>query len=333
MRCETILPLTAAALALSAGLTFAQATYDSANVPQPHLAAARALAAEENSWRHPGLVSCYWTEGVSAQDVNKDPGGYKIFDNLYFVGSGKISVYVIETSDGLILFDSMNTPAEVDKYILPNMKAVGLDPTRLKILIMSHGHADHFGGGKYLVDKYHVRAYLSESDWDLAEKVSTAPGYNRGMPPKRDMVVKDGDTITLGEETLKVYVTPGHSPGSLTTLIPVKDKGQPRLLVHFGGVENPLMLPETGRSYDAFDKSFARLAPILEAAKVDGYIAAHTNYDDAAFKIEVIRHNPATLPNPFLVGTTRVLLFTKMSRECNLNNADLHRAMPNLKAY
>jgi metallo-beta-lactamase class B len=333
MSYKTILPLTTAALAMSASLAVAQATWDSANVPQPHLAAALALAAQENSWRHPGLVSCYWAEGVSAQDVNKDPGGYKIFDNLYFVGSGKISVYAIDTSDGIILIDSMNTQGEVDKYILPNMKTVGLDPSRLKILIMSHGHADHFGGGKYLVEKYHMRAYLSEVDWDLAEKVSREPGYNRGMPPKRDMVVKDGGTIKLGDQTLKVYLTPGHSPGSLTMVIPVKDKGQPRLLVHFGGVENPLMLPETGRSYDAFEKSYARLEPILEAAKVDGYIAAHTNYDDAAFKIEVMRHNPATLPNPFLVGTARVVLFTKMSRECNLNNADLHRAMPNLKAY
>jgi metallo-beta-lactamase class B len=122
----------------------------------------------------------------------------------------------------------MNTPAEVDKYILPNMKTVGLDPSRLKILIMSHGHPDHFGGGKYLVDKYHVRAYLSQADWDLAEKTSKEPGYNRGMPPDRDMVVKDGDTIKLGDETLKVYITPGHSPGSLAMIIPVKDKGYKR---------------------------------------------------------------------------------------------------------
>jgi metal-dependent hydrolase (beta-lactamase superfamily II) len=47
----------------------------------------------------------------------------------------------------------MNTQGEVDKYTLPNMKTVGLDPSRLKILIMSHGHADHFGGGKYLVER------------------------------------------------------------------------------------------------------------------------------------------------------------------------------------
>jgi metallo-beta-lactamase class B len=332
MNTKSILSI-ALVLAISGRIAFAQATWDSANVPQPHLQAALALAAQENSWRHPGLVSCYWEEGVSAQDVNKDPGGYKVFDNLYFVGNGKISVWAIDTSAGIILFDSMNTPAEADKYILPNMRAVGLDPARLKILIMSHGHADHFGGGGYLVDKYQMHAYLSATDWDLAEKTANEPGYNRGKPPKRDRTVKDGDAITLGDETLKVYITPGHSPGSLTTLIPVKDHGQPKLLVHFGGVENPLMLAETGRSYEAFDKSFARLAPILEAARVDGYIAAHTNYDDSPFKIEVMRHNPPTLPNPFLVGTARVVLFTKMSRECNLNNADLHTAMPDRKAY
>jgi len=116
-------------------------------------------------------------------------------------------------------------------------------------------------------------------------------------------------------------------------LIPVKDKGKARLLAYFGGIENPLMLPETGRSYDAFDKSFSRMSTIVEAAKVDGYLTAHSNYDDAPFKIEVMRHNPPTLPNPFLIGTARVVLFTKMSRECNLNNADVHKAMPDLKAY
>jgi metallo-beta-lactamase class B len=319
---------------MSTGSAAAQATWDTADVPQPHLKAALELAAQENSWRHPGLVSCYWSEGLSAQDVNKDPGGYKIFDNLYFVGSSKISIYAIDTSEGIILIDSMNNVAEVDKYILPNMKAVGLDPSRLKILILSHGHADHFGGGGYLVEKFRVRAYMSAADWDFTQKVSTAPGYSRGLPPKRDLVVTDGDTITLGEESIKVYLTPGHSPAPLAMLIPVKDKGQPKLLAYFGGVENPLMLPETtGGNYDAFEKSFARMGQILEAAKVDGYIAAHTNYDDAPFKIEVMRHNPRTLPNPFLIGTDRVVLFTKMSRECNLNNAALHKARPNMKAY
>lgn len=329
MICRTILPV----VALSLGSAFAQATWDSAIVPQPHLAAALALAAQENSWRHPGLVSCYWTEGVSAQDVNKHPGGYKVFDNLYFVGNGKMNVYAIDTSDGIILIDSMNNQAEVDQYILPNMKTVGLDPTRIKILILTHGHADHFGGSKYLVDRYHMRTYLSEADWAWAEKVSQEPGYSRGMPTKRDMIIKDGDTIKLGDESIKAYLTPGHSPASTTLLIPVKDKGQPKLLALFGGVENPLMLPATGRSYDAFDKSMDRLLPILEAAKVDGYLAGHSNYDDAPFKIEVMRHNPPTLPNPFLIGTARVLQFVKMSKECNLNNADLQRAMPNLKAY
>src|SRR6516162_6668079 len=139
---KKVVPLATAviALGLRANSAAAQANPDSANVPQPHLKAALGLAAQENSWRHPGLVSCYWADGVSAQDVNKDPGGYKIFDNLYFVGNNKLSVYAIDTSDGIILTDSMNTPAEVDKYILPNMKTVGLDPARLKFLIMAHGH-------------------------------------------------------------------------------------------------------------------------------------------------------------------------------------------------
>jgi metallo-beta-lactamase class B len=214
----------AAFVAAMSGALSAQATYNSANVPQPHLAKARALAAEDNSWRLIGLVTCYPADGQPSQRVNKDPGGFRVFDNVAYVGDGRDGPYAIETSDGIILIDSMNNPDDVEKVILPNMRAVGMDPARLKILILSHGHADHYGGAKYLQDKFGVKVYLSEADYELAERAggrSTA----RVPAPRRDVVVKDGDTITLGNESIKVYITPGHTPGSLSMLIPVVDRG------------------------------------------------------------------------------------------------------------
>src|SRR5690242_5014998 len=75
-----------------------QATPDTADIPQPHLAKARALAAEENSWRHPALVTCYPNMGGPSQSVNENPGGFKVFDNLYYVGHGKTGPYAIDTS-------------------------------------------------------------------------------------------------------------------------------------------------------------------------------------------------------------------------------------------
>jgi len=318
-----IMVCAAVVAAMSAALS-AQATYNSAHVPQPHLAKARALAAEENSWRLIGLVTCYPADGQPSQRVNKDPGGFRVFDNVAYVGNGRDGPYAIETSDGIILIDSMNNPDDVEKVILPNMRAVGMDPARLKILVLSHGHADHYGGAKYLQDKFGVKVYLSEADYELAERAGGRPTA-RVPAPRRDVVVKDGDAITLGNESIKVYITPGHTPGSLSMLIPVIDRGRPRLMAYFGGVTNRNISAEM---HVAFDKAWGRLEQIVKDAKADGWLASHPNYDDAVYRIEKVRANSKDLPNPFLAGTASTLRFVQVVRECNLNHIDLERAMP-----
>jgi metallo-beta-lactamase class B len=312
----------AAILAVMSGTGAAQATWNSGNVPQPHLAKARAIAAEDNSWRLIGLVTCYPNDGQPSQRVNKDPSGFRVFDNVYYIGDGKTGPYAIDTTEGIILIDSMNNPGDVDKVILPNMHNVGLDPARLKILILSHGHADHYGGARYLQDRFGVKVYMSEADYELAERA--AGQVNARVPaPRRDVAVKDGDSITLGNETIKVYITPGHTPGSLSMLIPVIDRGQPRTMAYFGGVTNRNLSMEM---HAAFDRSWGRLEQIVTEAKVDGWLASHPNYDDAVYRIEVISAGPKDLPNPFVTGTASTRRFVQVVKECNLNHVDLERA-------
>lgn len=314
------------AACVAAGAALAQATHDTADIPQPHLQKARKYAAQENAWRHPGLSACYWDEGQASQNVNKHPAGAKVFDQVYYVGNGKYGPYAIDTGEGIILIDAMNNREQVDQYILTNMRNVGLDPKRLKILILSHGHSDHFGGAQYLRDLYGVRIYLSDVDWDYAiNKEKLRP--EQGKPPARDLTVKDGDTIRLGDMAIKVFVTPGHSPGALSMLIPVTDKGQPRTMLYAGGVTSKLLSPE---AHAAFDRSYDRLIDIARKEKVDGYLSAHPNYDDAVFKTEIMRSNPA-LPNPFVKGTRETVLFLQQVKECNLNAADIDRLKPNRK--
>ena len=67
-----------------------------------------------------------------------------------------------------------------------------------------------------------------QADWDLLEK-SNQP------KPKRDMVATDGMKLTLGDTTLTLYITPGHTLGTISTLIPVKDNGTPHLVAEWGG--------------------------------------------------------------------------------------------------
>src|SRR4029077_561397 len=114
----------------------------------------------------------------------------------------------------------------------------------------------------------------------------------------------------------------GHTPASLSMLIPVKDHGKPRLLAYIGGITSRGLSPAL---HAAFDRSYQWLEKILPDAKVDGYIAPHANYDDSVYKFELLGSAPDRT-NPFLIGTDQTVLFLKVVNECNLNNAQLEAA-------
>jgi hypothetical protein len=98
--------------------SFGQATPETASIPQPHLAKARADAFQDNNWKFPALITCYPNEGQAAEKVIKDPGPAKVADNFYFLGDGIVAAWAVDTSDGIILIDTLNNEAEADKFII-----------------------------------------------------------------------------------------------------------------------------------------------------------------------------------------------------------------------
>ena len=151
----------------------------------------------------------------------------KVFDNLYFLGQTEYSVWAITTSAGIILIDSI-FDYSVDDEVAGGMKTLGLDPAAIKYVIVSHGHADHSGGAKYLQDRYNAHVLLTAADWDLLDR-------SNGAKPKRDLVATDGQKLTLGDTTVYLYNTPGHTLGTLSTIIQVTDHGTPHVVVSWGG--------------------------------------------------------------------------------------------------
>jgi metallo-beta-lactamase class B len=96
-------------------------------------------------------------------------------------------------------------------------------------VLVSHAHLDHAGGAKFLQEKYGARILMSAADWDLLEQ------QNPPWKPKRDMVVTDGQKLTLGDTTLTMYITPGHTPGTVSSIVPVFDNGQRHIAAAWGG--------------------------------------------------------------------------------------------------
>ncbi len=160
----------------------------------------------------------------------------KVFDNLYYVGPGFVSVWLIPTTDGLILVDSAQEPY-VD-FVIENIRKAGFDPKNIKYILLTHGHLDHFGGAGKIQQLSGARVATLEEDWQLIEAAAKAPpAANRplGVVPKRDMVIKEGDTVTLGTTSLKVYKLPGHTAGSPSFAFTVYDNGTPHKAFIFGG--------------------------------------------------------------------------------------------------
>jgi len=160
---------------------------------------------------------------------------FKVMDNLYYVGPGSVSVWLIPTSEGLILIDAAQEPF-VD-YVIDNIRKVGFDPKNIKYILLTHGHLDHFGGAVKIQKLSGARVGLSAADWDFMARPAASGRAPRpgDEPPARDLVLKEGDTVKLGDTSLKVSITPGHTPGSVNYAFTAFDNKKPYKAFVFGG--------------------------------------------------------------------------------------------------
>jgi metallo-beta-lactamase class B len=291
-----------------------------------HVNNAKLLAADNLV---PSLVDCAIPPVNAAASVGKviDAPPSKVFDQLYYLGMNSVASWAIVTSAGIIQIDSLDNPEEAERIIIGGYKKLGLDPAQMKYLILTHGHSDHFGGSKYLQDTYHPRVLMSAVDWDMVAKLPPPkPDDKFGPVPQRDMDITDGQKLTLGNTTITFYITPGHTPGTVSMLVPVTDRGQPHLLSFWGGSAIPRALGPTGQvgrmdaGILAYKQSFERFFKLGEDAGADGYIANHP-YRDLTFvdgKSDRIAKNEARKagdPSPFIDRGTYIRYYM-ISMEC-----------------
>ena len=235
----------------------------------------------------------------------------KVFDNLYFLGTKVHESWAVTTSAGIIVIDALFGYA-AEAEITDGMKKLGLDPAQIKYVIISHGHGDHSGGAKYLQDTYHARIILSPADWDLLARDPN----NASVNPTRDMEATDGQKLTLGDTTLTLYITPGHTAGTISTLIPVKDNGRPHLAAEWGGtVISPSSPVEMLQAYIKSARRFRDLA-----SGSDVILTNHTAFDGTLAKnVALLSRKPGD-PSPWIVGKATVERYLTVAEECGKAN-------------
>ena len=218
------------------------------------------------------------------------------------------SAWAVTTSQGIIIIDTI-FDYSVEEQIAGGLKKLGLDPANIKYAVVSHGHLDHFGGAKFLQDRFGARVLMSAADWELIAQSNT-----RSEKPRRDMVIADGQKLTLGDTTLTFYLTPGHTPGTVSTLIPVKDGGRPHLVAEWGGTGfNFQRSPERFRTYIDSAERFRDLAM---KAGADALISNHPNLDGSTTKIPALAMRKPGDPHPYVIGTQAVGGYLTVAAKC-----------------
>lgn len=233
----------------------------------------------------------------------RDP--VKVFDNLYFFGQSEYAVWAITTSQGIIVIDTI-FDYSVEAEVAEGMKKLGLNPTDIKYAIITHPHPDHDGGGKFLQDSYGTKVIMSPADWDVLDK------RTNGTKPKRDLEATDGQKLTLGDETVTIYITPGHTPGTLSVVFPVKDNGTAHTIALWGGVG----LNADKESVQTYIQSAQRFSGIAKQAGADIILSNHTDWDGSKVNLPLLANRTLGTPNPYIVGNAKVLNFLKVTEEC-----------------
>jgi metallo-beta-lactamase class B len=316
------------AIAIMSGLSAADAQKADPAAVQEHIAVATAAAKSDLQGALGLCKTASPTPGPSFMDIyramQKEPPlePMQVMDELYFLGAQWTTAWAIKTSAGIIIVDAMDNSDEAEHYIEGGLRKLGLDPTDIKYVVVSHAHGDHYGGAVYLKDKFGPHVVMSEIDWKALEETQRDPlfGSKRnpmfGEPPQRDQAVNDGDTLTLGDTTLKFYVIPGHTLGTLATMFTLHDHGEAHRVVAWGGTAyNFGPLPDRLQLYS---DTTVKYKAVLQQESADMFLSNHVVFDASVPKMAALKERKPGEPNPFVVGEDAVQRFLTVLGECAL---------------
>jgi metallo-beta-lactamase class B len=240
---------------------------------------------------------------------------YKVFDNLYWLGTRQHSSWALRTSEGLIVIDT-NFAWATQPEIIDGLTTLGLDPRDIKYVIISHAHGDHDQGAAELQRRFGAKVVMGAADWDATlQRPATAAG---GVPTRDVAVGPEGTTLTLGDTTLTIVATPGHTPGTLSYVFPVKDQGRTVTVAYSGGTLTGAFGTD-GARWDEYVASQRKIGRAAADAGATVLLSNHSEYDGAYTKARLVglKREPGE-DHPFIGGADSVQRYFTVMAECAL---------------
>jgi metallo-beta-lactamase class B len=256
--------------------------------------------------------------GAAGAPVTPDRTGwyaspYKVFDNLYWLGTRQHSSWALTTSTGIIVIDT-NFSWAIEPEIVEGLTKLELNARDVKYVIISHAHGDHDQGAALLQSRYGAKVVMGAADWDATlQRSANAPG---GVP-KRDVTVgPEGMKLTLGDTAVDIIATPGHTQGTLSYVFPVKDQGKTVMVAYSGGTLTGAFGSD-GAKWDEYIASQKKIAKAAADAGASVILSNHSEYDGAYTKARLVgMKREGGEENPFIVGAAGVQRYFTVMTEC-----------------
>lgn len=227
--------------------------------------------------------------------MKSDIKPFRMHNNIYFVGSTKVSVHIIDTEDGLVMIDT-GYP-DMYEQILDSMKELNLDPAKICAIIHSHGHIDHFGCTVKLRELSGAKTYIGRPDNEISNgnlNLSWADeiGIDGFDQFDNDVLIDDGDVFTFGKTKIRCVSTPGHTDGVISMFI--ETEGDNTISAMHGGIGVNSMakefLNQYGLSFDCREK-FRKGLQMLKSEHVDLVLGNHPQQNDTEEKLQKVLNN------------------------------------------
>ncbi|KAH7405693.1 beta-lactamase-like protein [Phaeosphaeria sp. MPI-PUGE-AT-0046c] len=273
--------------------------------------------AQQTSW--PDLFQHFMIRCIDAQKYKPileglHPYGFihprRPFDSLFFVGQSEVSSWAIDTGKGLIVIDTLDNPEEVEAVLLPGLAHYGYTGHDIAAVLLTHEHSDHFGGAGYLQSTFGTPIWASDIAWSTIVKATGAP--------TKDQVLTDGHQLVIGNTSVSIVATPGHTPGCYSFIFPVYEAGKR----HNAGFYCGGGIPSSAADKTSQALSFQKFAKASRHAGVDVLLSNHQDQDQSVQNFDILdvrscdASGACAIPNPFVIGTDAYLRYLKVMELC-----------------
>lgn len=234
----------------------------------------------------------------------------QIFDDLLIVAQKETACYIWKTAEGLVVIDGIWPDERVYHEILSAIQEAGWKQDRITKFVMTHGHIDHVGCGKWLVEYHGAETFLSQADDALRLSSPSEEGRSDAWKDFAiDRYIDDDDCIACGDKSIQVIATPGHTAGCMSFVFPVHDNGEEHIACLFGGATAPWG-DEKGKERQI--KSVLKFRKAAADNRCDVALTNHTAFDAGLERIAYSCERLSYLPNIYILGEEGVQKFCEV---------------------